>query len=159
MIALIAAKSGGTLTRIELAWDMAEHIALRFDWNDVADDTVTAVLGLNGRAMNDGPACWDAVAICIDQTAIMLTVEPDTDQIIVSREAPPAGDEWKSISSFDFAITKQLGWCWIGINSQGYKDCFTIAVSDVVGEALQPRCMFLAEASSLSCLDLVQRRA
>jgi hypothetical protein len=138
---------------------MTEHIALRFDWDDVADQIVTAVLGLNGMAMDDGSARWDAVAICIDQMAVMLTVEPDTDQIMVSHEAPPSGDEWKRISSFDFADGKPLGWCWIGINSQGYKDSFTIALGDVVPDAIRPRFVFLAEASGLCCLDLVQRQA
>lgn len=138
---------------------MTKHSALRFDWNDVDDAAVTAVLGLNGSTLDNGSACWDAVAICIGETAIMLTVEPDTDQIIVSREALPSDDEWKRIPSFDFAVTKPLGWCWLGINSQGYKDSFTIAFGDVVPDALRPRCTFLAEASSLICFDLVERRA
>jgi hypothetical protein len=136
---------------------MTEHTVLHFDWDDVRDQSVSTILGLNGRFMDDGTASWDSIAFCIGQSAIILTVEPDTDQIMVTHEAPPAGNAWKHISSFDFAIAKPLGWCWVGINSQGYKDSFTIAFGDVVPDALQPRCMFLAEASSLSCFDLVQR--
>ncbi|WP_443018763.1 DUF6334 family protein [Sphingomonas sp. 7/4-4] len=67
--------------------------------------------------MNDGSARWDAVAICLGSTAVIVTVEPDTDQIIVAREACPSRDGWEPIPSFEFAVTKPLGWSWIGINS------------------------------------------
>jgi hypothetical protein len=138
---------------------MIEHISLRLDWDDVAHAEVTEILGLNAATMSDGSARWDAIAICIGDTAVTVTVEPDTDQIIVTRVALPFGDEWKPIPSFKFANAKPLGWCWIGINSQGYKDSFTIAFGDVIADAIQPRCLFLAEASSLSCFDLLPRRA
>jgi hypothetical protein len=138
---------------------MAEHISFRFDWDDVAHQRITDVLGLNADSMDDGSARWEAVAICVGSTAVVVTVEPDTDQIIVALEAVPYGDGWKPIPSFEFAISKPLGWSWIGINSQGYKDSFTIALGDVVPDALDPRCTFIAAASSLSCFDLVPRRA
>lgn len=138
---------------------MTEHICLRFDWDDVAHERITEILGLNAVIMNDGSPCWDAVAICLGSTAVIVTVEPDTDQIIVARETSPSGDGWRPIPSFEFAVTKPLGWSWIGINSQGYKDSFTIAFGDIVPDALQPRCTFLAEGSWLSCFDLVPRRA
>jgi hypothetical protein len=138
---------------------MNEHISFRFDWDDVADHTITEVLGLNAAVMDDGAARWDAVAICLGSTAVVVTVEPDTDQIIVSREAPPTGDGWELISSFEFAVAKPIGWSWIGINYLGYKDSFTIALGGVVPDALTPRCTFIAAATSLTCLDLVPRRA
>jgi len=138
---------------------MADHISFRFDWDEVAHSRISDVLGLNADIMDDGTARWEAVAICLDSTAVVVTVEPDTDQIIISREASPTGDGWERILSFEFAVSQPLGWSWIGINSQGYKDSFTIALGDVVPDALQPRCTLLAEASSLICFDLIPRRA
>lgn len=137
---------------------MSEHIALRFDWDDVAHSRVLDIIGLNARTMNDGSLSWDAVAIRIDTKAVMLAVEPDTDQIIVSLEPIPGGDGWEPIPSLGFANGQLLGWCWIGINSQGYKDSFTLAFGDFVPHALEPRCTFLAEGSSLSCFDLTPHR-
>lgn len=134
---------------------MADHISFRFDWDEVAHSTISDILGLNADIMDDGAARWEAVAICLDSTAVVVTVEPDTDQIIISREAPPTGDGWERIPSFEFAVSQPLGWSWIGINSQGYKDSFTIAL----GEVLRPRCALVAEASSLICFDLIPRRA
>ncbi len=138
---------------------MANHMALRFDWHEVLHAIISNVQGLNADIMDDGSARWEAVAICLDRTAIMVTVEPDTDEIILSLGDLPLGDGWAPISSFDFAVSQPLGWSWLGINSQGYKDSFTIALGDVVPDALQPRFMFIAAGSSLTGLDLIPHRA
>lgn len=137
---------------------MTEHIALRFDWDDVADSSVTEILGLNSMMRNDGSASWDAIAICTDNKSVLVTVEPDTDQVIVEVEDKPFGNGWKPISSLNYSTGRPLGWSWVGINSQGYKDSFTVAFGGEAGDALEPRCMFLAEASSLCCFDLAPHR-
>lgn len=138
---------------------MDEHIALRVDWDRVDGSIVTDVRGENPLTLTDGSGSWDAVAICIGDRVLSITVEPDTDQIIVELGNLPRDAEWTAIPSLAFAIGKPLGWCWVGINCQGYKDSFTLAFGDIVPDALQPRCTFLAEASSLSCFDLVPHRA
>lgn len=138
---------------------MSEHISLRFDWDKVERRTISDVLGLDADILSNGAARLEAVAICLDDAAVVVMVEPDTDQVIVTCEPPPVGDGWARILTFDSAISKPLGWSWVGRNSQGYKDSFTIAFGDDILDALQPRCTFLAEASSLICFDLVPRRA
>ena len=135
---------------------MDEHIALRFDWYDILDQPIEAVLGLNSLALSNGSASWDAVALCTQLGAVMLTIEPP-DQVVVSLEKIPSGDGWRPIPSFDFAISRSCGWCWVGINPQGYKDSFTLAFGDVIPDALHPRCTFVAEGSSLICYDLLPR--
>jgi len=137
---------------------MADHISRRFNWNDVLSSTISDVLGLNAEIMEDGAARWEAVAFCLDSTAVMVAVEPDTDEVVISHEAPPVGDGWARIPSLEVAVSQPLGWSWLGINSQGYKDSFTIALGDVVPDALQPRFTLLAEASSLICFDLTPHR-
>lgn len=139
-------------------WGMTEHIALRLDWNDVKGDRVTNILGQHAQTTSDGSMSWDAVTICIAHRAICLSVEADTDQIEVSLGNARCGDGWEPIPSFSFAVGQPLGWCWVGVNSQGYKDSFTLAFGDVVPAALEPRCLFLAEGSSLICFDLSPRR-
>lgn len=153
------AKSGGERTLSRVACGMTEHIALRFDWEDIAHSTVIDVLGKNARRMSDGSANWEAVAICTDDKSILLSVEPDTDQIEVVLSEKPSGTGWARIASFSFAIGLPLGWCWVGRNYRGYKDTFTLAFGDVVPSVLQPRCTFVAEASSLVCYDLAPREA
>ena len=109
--------------------------------------------------MDNGSARWDAVAICVDNAAIVVTVEPETDQVIVARADPQIAADWASIASFDYAIGKKLGWCWIGINSQGYKDSFTVAICGSGLDFIEPHWTFVAAASSLQCFDLTIRRA
>ena len=140
-------------------YGMIEHIALRFDWEKVEYQTIDEVLGLNGNALKDGAASWDSVALCTQLGAVILTVDPDTDQIIVSLENCPTGNNWSPISNFEFAKSKPLGWCWVGMNYRGYRDSFTLAFGDGMPDALQPRCTFVAAASSLSCFDLSQQMA
>jgi hypothetical protein len=138
---------------------MTEHLTYRFDWEEVLGAVVTDILGLNSQIMNDGSEHWDAVAIRIGEKAVLLTVDWDTDQVIASHEDTPSGAGWAPIASFGFARGQPLAWSWVGINYLGYKDCFSVAFGDDLSTALTPRCMFIAAASSLSCLDLKIRMA
>ena len=135
---------------------MTNHIAPGFDWDDVAYLGVIEILGLNGMTRSDGSARWDAIAIRTESKSVLVAVEPDTDQVIITIEDKPEpfGDGWKSIPSLAYSTGRPLGWCWVGTNSQGYEDSFTVAFGGAAGDALTPRCMFLAEASSLCCFDL-----
>jgi hypothetical protein len=137
---------------------MTEYTALRFDWNDVAHQCITRVLGKHPCILSDGSASWDAVAICIDDKFVIISTEPDTDQIEITLSKELWGDGWEVIPSFSFAVAQPLGWCWVGMNSQGYKDSFTLAFGGIVGAALEPRCTFIVEASTISCFDLVPHR-
>jgi len=130
---------------------------LQFDWEAVVHRPVLAVVGRNQRRMNDGSVAWGALAFAVGDDAVVLTVTPDTDEIVASHEPKPDGDGWLVVSALADAVGKPLGWCWVGTNYRGYCDSFTLAFGDIVPEALQPRLTFLAEASSLSCFDLTPR--
>jgi Family of unknown function (DUF6334) len=130
---------------------------LQFDWEAVAHRPVLAVLGRNQRRMSDGSLAWDALALALGDDAVVLTITADTDEIIVSHQTTPGGEEWVAVSALADAMGKPLGWCWFGTNYRGYRDSFTLALGDVVPDALRPRLTFLAEASSLSCFDLMPR--
>jgi hypothetical protein len=132
---------------------MTEHITMKFDWEE-AKAPITDVLGLNPCVMTDGSACWDSVAFRLGENAVMITVEPDTDQIFVDLQPFSPTDGWESIPAFGHAVGRSFGWSWVCINYRGYKDCFAVAFGSVVPDALDPRVMFVAAASSLYCLDL-----
>lgn len=130
---------------------------LRFDWETVTHTPVAAVIGTNQRRMDDGSLFWDALAFVLSESAIILTVNDDTDEIVVAHDAIPDGREWTSIPSFDDVVGKPLGWCWVSTNYRGYRDSFTLAFGDVVPDAAQPRLTFLGEGSSVTCFDLSPR--
>lgn len=133
--------------------------ALSFDWEDVSHEQVLAVAGRSERRMNDGSLAWDALAFKFGASAVVLTVTADTDEIVVAHEAAPEGEDWKPVTALADAIGTPLGWCWVGTNHRGYRDSFTLALGDVVPNALQPRFTFLAEGSALTCFDLKPRAA
>jgi hypothetical protein len=132
---------------------------LNFDWEAVADKTVEAVIGRCERRMTDGSLAWEALALAIGRDAIVLTVTADTDEINVSREPAPEGDDWMAVPALGEIVGRPLGWCWVATNSRGYRDSFTLAFGDPATHALRPRLTILAEASSLTCFDLTPLKA
>jgi hypothetical protein len=89
---------------------------------------------------------------------VVLTVNVSDDQIIVGRGAMPEGNGWLPVASLAHIVGKSFGWSWVGINHRGYADSFTLALGDVVPDALQPRLTFLSEASRLSCFEVAPVR-
>ena len=135
------------------------HTMLQFDWEEVKETPIQGVRSLGQRSVKDGSLDCESIAFVLDGRAVVLAVNIDTDEITVTLNDTSATDQWTDIPSLSYMRGRMLGWCWVGINSQGYKDAFTIALVDVVNwpttvSALQPRLMFLAEGSSLTCLEL-----
>ena len=130
---------------------------LKFDWEAVAHKPVSAVMGRNQRRMSNGSLTWDALSFAIGDDAVVLTVTADTDEIVVSHEPAPDGEGWVVVSALADVLGKPIGWSWVGTNYLGYRDSFTLALGDVLPDALQPRLTFLAEGCSLSCFDLTPR--
>ena len=122
-----------------------EDSMLQFDWSLVEDRTIAAIYGEHHAGHG-----WWSIAICVGDRAVILRVDEDTDQIIVTYEfQPQPGEVWKPIAYFDDWIGKRLSWCWVSRNSQGYLDMFTISLSDI-----DPAFAFVAAASSLTCRKL-----
>ena len=132
--------------------------ALQFDWDLVAHRPISAISGQNQREMSDGSPTWDALAVGVGDRAVVMAVNTDTDEIIVTYDAMPEGDGWQSVAALAHVVGQSLGWTWVGTNYRGYTDSFTLALGDVVPDVLQPRLMFLGGASSLSCFEIVPAR-
>ena len=126
---------------------------LQFDWDDVHGSPVVAILGDSEQRMNDGSLAWCSVAIVLASRAVILSVNEDTDEIIVSLGDANAvqGGAWRPVAGLQFLVGEALAWCWIGRNWRGYLDAFTLAFGGFAPDALEPRVMFVGEASSLTC--------
>ena len=127
---------------------------LQFDWEKAMDAPIRAVLCREQRVMNDNSLAWDAIAFVIKDRAIVLTVNEDTDEVVVSFQNASATEDWNDVPSLSYAIGRTFGWCWNGSNYRGYDDTFIVAFGDVVPDALRPHWMFLGEGSSLICFEL-----
>ena len=113
---------------------------LQFDYEEVDGHLVTAVLGRRATSVD-----WWAIAVVMTDRAVVLRVDPDTDEVIVTLEKfPHPADGWDNVTVLDYAIGSALGWCWIGRNYRGYLDMFTLSLS-----GLEPQICFVAEASTL----------
>lgn len=128
--------------------------ALQFDWEMVSRQPVSAIRARNEQTTSGGALTWDAIAFVMGNRAVVLTVNADNDGIKIAHEVAPADDAWLPVASLSHVVGQTFGWCWLGTNYRGYHDTFILALGDVVPSALEPRLMFLGEASLLSCFDI-----
>lgn len=120
---------------------MADRTMLQFDYDEVDGQVMTAVLG-----RREGAAGWQDIAVVIGERALMLRVDPDTDEIAVHLEAAPEVDNgWLAIAALSDFVGLVLGWCWVGRNYRGYLDMFTLSFA-----GLEPQVCFIGEAATIS---------
>jgi hypothetical protein len=106
---------------------MADRTMLQFDYEEVHGRTVSGVVGHRG-----GSAGWETIAFVIENRAVVLRVDPNTDEIVVTLEdASDLASDWTEVVEIAYAIGYALGWCWIGRNYRGYLDMFTLSFSGI----------------------------
>ncbi len=125
---------------------------LPFDVDLIQDRIITAVL-----AQHDGVNRWWAVALMFGSDALVIEVDRDTDEVLLTYGvvAEPEEEPWLPANLLSEFIGEPFGWCWLGRNSQGYVDSFSISLSDQVW----PDFCFIGAASSLTCRRLSQMSA
>ncbi|WP_172274680.1 DUF6334 family protein [Caulobacter sp. RHG1] len=113
---------------------------LQFDYEAIDGEAITAVVGradgVDGR--------WSVVSIVLGARALVLRVDPDSDEISATLEAAPGGAEWIPIAPMQAVVGTALGWCWVGRNYRGYLDTFILSCSD-----LEPQFLFIGMASAI----------
>ncbi|MFV0624284.1 DUF6334 family protein [Sphingomonas sp. ac-8] len=120
---------------------MADRTMLQFDYDKAHGQVATAVLG-----RRDGAAGWHGVAVVIEDRALVLRVDADTDEIAVELEAAPdVNSGWQAVAELSDFVGSELGWCWVGRNYRGYLDMFTLSFS-----GLEPQLCFTGEAATIS---------
>ena len=121
---------------------------LQFDWEEVDGATVAAVVAIGSRAMNGGSLVCSQIALVVGAKAVVLRVNDDTDEVIVSLEDAAIINErdWQMLDQLADIVSRRLGWCWEGRNYRGYLDTFTIAL-----EGIDPAYSFTGAGSRLQC--------
>ncbi len=121
---------------------------LQFDWEEVDGVAVAAVLATGSRPMTDGSLVCDQIALVLAAKAVVMRVNHDTDEVIVSLEDAAAmhDADWQTLGQLAEIVSRRLGWCWVGRNYRGYLDTFTIGL-----EGVDPAYSFTGAASRLQC--------
>jgi hypothetical protein len=137
-------------------------VMLHFDWEEeeIHGATIIGVMGQPDYLPN-GDISWWRLAILLGDKAIRISVNNDTDELIVTLEStvlPIEGEPldlpWINVAPLAALVGRELGWCWIGRNSQGYLDAFTIAI-----DGIDPDYMFVGIASSVDIRKITCLRA
>jgi hypothetical protein len=131
---------------------MIEAPMLQFDWQQVDGLAMSAALGRFPQGLGDGTQSWEEIALIVGERTIALTVNNDTDEIIVDLlpSVPEKNEGWNDIAALAAEVGKEMGWSWVSRNSQGYLDTFSIAFNGI-----DPQYMFIAVASSIQCKKIV----
>jgi len=118
------------------------------DFDVLHSQRLLSVRGTNIHRMSDGTTSCDALAFCLERSALLVSVNVDTDEIelaITEPESVSNADAWKEVAVLAEFLGKELGWCWTGRNYRGYADTFTLSFS-----GLDPELSLCGEGSSLS---------
>lgn len=124
---------------------------LKFDWRDVDGAVIQAVRTESVRRLDDGSETCSQIAFVLADKAVVLSVDADTDQIVVTLKPIGYTTDWLALGSLQKLVARKLGWCWAARNSQGYLDIFILAVDGV-----DPAYIFTAVASDLQCAQVRQ---
>lgn len=123
---------------------------LQFDWEEVEGATVEAVVAKDARAMDDGSLRCETLGLILGAKAVVIRVNDDTDELIVSREDAGACADWPPLLQLGEVVSRDLGWCWVGRNYRGYLDTFTLAF-----DGIDPGYSFTGVGSCLQCARVV----
>lgn len=128
-----------------------DAIMVHFDWDEVDDETITSVRGQPGYYEGDAGIFWWRVAIIMSHAAILIEVNNNTDEILVTLrhgdlpvEEEPLDLAWIDIPVLSGLVGRKLGWSWTAQNSRGYLDAFMIAI-----DGIDPTYMFVGMASTV----------
>lgn len=120
---------------------------LRFKWDDVEGAAVTAVMGKRPRRTSGGGLECDEIALVLGAKAVVLRVDPETEEVSVTHEAfRTDGAGWRALEQLNELVSRTLGWCWIGRNHRGYLHTFSLGL-----DGIDPAYSFTGAASSLQC--------
>src|SRR5947209_3549494 len=91
---------------------------LSFDWEEVEQEPITAVLAKGVMRLTNGDLSCDEVAFVLTGKSIVLRVNADTDEVLVSLENGLAAgnDGWLPLDQCADIVSRPVGWCWLARN-------------------------------------------
>lgn len=118
-----------------------------FDYDLIHGQAIRSVHGRGRQVTNENSVHYEDIRIAVDAHTLVLGVNLDTDEIIVSLTQDARSEpDWGDVPELQDLVGRRLGWCWEARNNQGYRDCFMLAFED---NAVVPKVCFTGLASSI----------
>ena len=126
-------------------------IRFGFDRYDEIQEQTVARITAKLEVTSPRPT-WLEIVIMGATLGLHITVNPDTDELIVALTecAEPGGGVWVDATALADCVGCKIGWWWSSINSQGYWDMFSLAF---VGWAV-PSVSFFGIASEVQVMRM-----
>jgi hypothetical protein len=132
-------------------------------WELIEGKVIIAIEGSPSHPEKPGLAAFEWISFHADGHCLSLTINKDTDEIVVDFEAikePPQTDS--QIASVLYKlIGKEFFWLWIAQNSHGYLDTVMMSFADPAAKdegtlgPVVPQIAFVGVASSIQLFQLV----
>jgi uncharacterized protein DUF6334 len=121
---------------------------LNFDYDLLHEQRLASIMGYGAKAAKGGINV-DKVAVCLERTTLLISIDEDTDEIVLTvsedkRSLLGSSRSWKSLAPLTKYVGKELGWCWTARNYKGYSDLFILSF-----HGIEPQVMFCGIASGL----------
>jgi hypothetical protein len=121
---------------------------LNFDYELLHEQRLASIMGYGAKAAKGGINVGK-VAVCLERTTLLISIDEDTDEIVLSvsedkRSMLGSPRSWKNLAPLAKYVGKKLGWCWTARNYKGYSDLFILSF-----HGIEPQIMFCGIASSL----------
>ena len=124
------------------------HEPLNFDFETLHGQRVTAIRGTRLEADEVGRSRCNELALHLEDTVLLVSVNIDTDEVIVMTCADASSltsaNEWTEIEALKEYVGYELGWSWIARNYLGYADTLMLSFSGI-----EPEIALCAVASTL----------
>jgi hypothetical protein len=121
---------------------------LNFDYDLLHGQRLASITGCGAKAAKGGVKV-ERVAIGLERTALVISINEDTDEIVLKasqakRTLLGSSRRWKSLAPLTKYVGKELGWCWTARNYKGYADLFILSF-----QGIEPQIVFCGIASNL----------
>lgn len=125
---------------------------LGFDYEPIQGQRLEKVQGIGPLTYEDGRIGFDSVRIFLDKDSLIISVDEDTDELIISLEKLPNDKEteaWVDIDLLKDYVGSEIGWLWCAKNWMGYADMVAFSFSGI-----EPRVAIVGAASKLSLYSI-----
>jgi hypothetical protein len=109
---------------------------LDFDFENLHGQCVTAIKGANLQLDEVGRSRYQELVIVLEQGVLHLSVNTDTDEVIVRTDADAASlaGFWVDVDVLKEYLGYELGWCWVARSYLGYADTLMVSFSGIEPE-------------------------
>lgn len=125
---------------------------LGFDYEPIQGQRLEEFQGSGPLTYDDGRVGFDSVRIVLAKESLVISVDADTDELIIALEGFQKEEEaeaWVGIDLLKGHVGSEIGWLWRAKNWMGYADMVAFSFSGI-----EPKIAIVGAASKLNLYSI-----